>query len=157
MYARQPTEYWENVIFVDESKYNILGSYGKQKVWRKSNAAIHVKNLRPTIKYGGGNQIVWGCMAISDVFIDGIMDKYFCLDILKRNLRQCVSKLGISGHFNLYQDNDPKHTADICKLWVLNHCPSVIKTPAQSPELIPIENVWYYLQQKLYDHQISNK
>ncbi|GFW11981.1 HTH_Tnp_Tc3_2 domain-containing protein [Trichonephila clavipes] len=35
MYVRQPTEYWENVLFLDESKYNIFGLYGKQKVWRK--------------------------------------------------------------------------------------------------------------------------
>ncbi|GFW11920.1 transposable element Tcb1 transposase [Trichonephila clavipes] len=53
MYVRQSTEYWENVIFVDEGKYNIFGSDGKQKVWRKSNTAIHVKNLRRTVKYGG--------------------------------------------------------------------------------------------------------
>ncbi|GFX56311.1 transposable element Tcb1 transposase [Trichonephila clavipes] len=60
MYVRQPSEYWENVIFVEESKYNIFGSDSKQKVWRKLNTAMDVKNLRPTVKYGGGNQIVWG-------------------------------------------------------------------------------------------------
>ncbi|GFT31727.1 transposable element Tcb1 transposase [Trichonephila clavipes] len=42
-------------------------------------------------------------------------------------------------------------------LWVLYHCPSVIKSPAQSPDINPIEHVWDYLQQKLYEHQISNK
>ncbi|GFX94804.1 transposable element Tcb1 transposase [Trichonephila clavipes] len=55
MYVRQPTESWENVIFVDESKYNIFGSDGKQTVWRKSNTATHVKNLRPTVKFGEGD------------------------------------------------------------------------------------------------------
>ncbi|GFW26206.1 transposable element Tcb1 transposase [Trichonephila clavipes] len=85
------------------------------------------------------------------------MNKYAYLDILKRNLRQSASKLGISGHFKLYQDKDPKHTADICKVWVLCHCPSVIRTPGQSLGLNPIENMWDYLQQKLYEHQISNK
>ncbi|GFW34529.1 transposable element Tcb1 transposase [Trichonephila clavipes] len=138
MYVRQPAEYWGNVIFVDESKYNIFRSGGKQKVWRKSNTEMHVKNLRPAIKYGGGNQIVWGCMASSGVknlhFIDGIMNKYIYLYILKRNLRQTVSKLGISGHFKLYQDSDPKHTADFNKLWKLYHYPSVIKTPARERE-----------------------
>ncbi|GFW41882.1 transposable element Tcb1 transposase [Trichonephila clavipes] len=81
----------------------------------------------------------------------------FSLAILKRNLKQSASKLGSSGHFKLYQDNDPKHTADIFKLWVFYHCPSVIKTPAHSPDLNPIENMWDYLQLKLYEHQISNK
>ncbi|GFT38945.1 transposable element Tcb1 transposase [Trichonephila clavipes] len=72
-------------------------------------------------------------------------------------LKQRASKQGIILHFKLYKDNNPKHTADICKLWVLYHCPSVIKTPAQIPDLNPIEHVWDYLQQKLYEHQISNK
>ncbi|GFW80433.1 transposable element Tcb1 transposase [Trichonephila clavipes] len=65
--------------------------------------------------------------------------------------------MGISGYFKLYQDNYQKHTADNCKLWALYHCPSVIKIPAQSPDLNPIEHVWDYLYQKLYEHQISNK
>ncbi|GFU37339.1 transposable element Tcb1 transposase [Trichonephila clavipes] len=160
MYVRQP-KYSENVIFDDESKYNIFGSDGKQKVWRKSNTAMHGKNLRPTIKYGGDNQIVWGCMANSNGgslhFIVGIMNKYVDLDFIKRNLRQSASKLEISGHFKLPQDNNPKHTADICKLWVLHHCLLLIKTAAQSPDLNPIEHVWDYLQQKVYEHQISNK
>ncbi|GFU70132.1 transposable element Tcb2 transposase [Trichonephila clavipes] len=149
MYAKQPTEYWENVIFVDESKYNFFESDGKQKVWRKSNTSMHVKNLRPTNKYGGGNQIVWGCMASSGVvnlhFIKCIINKYIYLDILKRNFKQSVSKLGISGHFKLHQNNDPKYTADVCKLWVLYTCPSVIKTHVQSPDPSLIEHEWDYL------------
>ncbi|GFY33282.1 transposable element Tc1 transposase [Trichonephila clavipes] len=60
MYVRQSTEYWENVIFVDESKYNIFGSDGKQNVRWKPNTAMHVVNLQATVKYRGGNQIVWG-------------------------------------------------------------------------------------------------
>ncbi|GFW90727.1 transposable element Tcb1 transposase [Trichonephila clavipes] len=90
-------------------------------------------------------------------FIDGIMNEYVCLDILKRNLKQSVSKLGISGYFKLYQDNDPKYTADIFMLWGLYQCPVVINALAQSLDLNPIEHVWDYLQQKLYEHQISNK
>ena len=50
MYITQPPKFWENVIFVDESKYNIFGSDGKQKVWRTPNTALHAKNLLPTIK-----------------------------------------------------------------------------------------------------------
>ncbi|GBM21390.1 hypothetical protein AVEN_264824-1 [Araneus ventricosus] len=42
-YVKQPTEFWENVIFVDESKYNIFGSDGKQKVWSTPNTVLHIK------------------------------------------------------------------------------------------------------------------
>ncbi|GBO04219.1 hypothetical protein AVEN_54988-1 [Araneus ventricosus] len=85
------------------------------------------------------------------------MNKYVYLDILKRNLKQSASNLGISRHFKFYQDNDAKHTADICKLWVLYHSPGVIKTTDQSPDINPIEHVWDYLQQKINEHNISNK
>ncbi|GFT33919.1 uncharacterized protein TNCV_4384001 [Trichonephila clavipes] len=86
----------------------------------------------PKISTAAGSGYV--TMASSGVgivnFIDGIMNKYVYLDILKRNLKQSDSKLEISGHFKLHQDNDPKHTADIYMLWGLYHCPSVIKSPA---------------------------
>ncbi|GBM24080.1 Transposable element Tc1 transposase [Araneus ventricosus] len=79
MYVKQPTEFLENVIFVDESKNNILGSDGKQKVWRTPNTTLHIKNSFPIVKYGGCNQLVWGCMASSGVgnldFIDLTMNK----------------------------------------------------------------------------------
>ncbi|GBN45902.1 hypothetical protein AVEN_208283-1 [Araneus ventricosus] len=55
MYVKQATEFCKNVIFVDESKYNIFGSHGKQKVWHTPNTALHIKNLLPTVKYGGAN------------------------------------------------------------------------------------------------------
>ncbi|GBN83637.1 Transposable element Tcb1 transposase [Araneus ventricosus] len=150
MHVKQLTEFWENVIFVNESKYNIFGSDDQQKVWHTPNTALHIKNLRPIVKCGGGNQLVWGCMASSGggnlYFINGTMNKYVYFDILERNLKQSASNFGISRHFNLSQDNDPKHTADICKLWVLYYCPRVIKTPAQSPGLNPIEHMWDYMQ-----------
>ncbi|GBL92088.1 Transposable element Tcb1 transposase [Araneus ventricosus] len=159
MYVKQSTEFWKNVIFVDESKYNIFGSDGQQKVWHTPNTALHIKNLRSTVKYGGANQLVWDCMASSGVgnldFIDGTMNKYVYLDILTRNLKQSASNLGISRHFN--SARIPKHIADICKLWVLYHCPGVIKTTAQSPDINPIEHVWDDLQQKINEHNISNK
>ncbi|GBL95287.1 hypothetical protein AVEN_37740-1 [Araneus ventricosus] len=83
MYVKQLTEFWENVIFVDESKSNIFRSDGKQNVWHTPNTALHIKNVRPAVKYGGGNQLVWGCMASSGVwhldFIDGTTNKYVCL------------------------------------------------------------------------------
>ncbi|GFW81564.1 transposable element Tcb1 transposase [Trichonephila clavipes] len=39
----------------NESKFNIHGSDGHQKVWRKTNAALEPKNMRGTVKHGGGS------------------------------------------------------------------------------------------------------
>ncbi|GFU02780.1 transposable element Tc1 transposase [Trichonephila clavipes] len=55
--------FWKKVIFSDESKFNIFGSDGRRTVWRKPNTVLDPKNLRPTVKHGGGSVMVWDCMA----------------------------------------------------------------------------------------------
>ncbi|GFW69705.1 transposable element Tc1 transposase [Trichonephila clavipes] len=94
-----------------------------KKVWRKANAALEPKNMRGTVKHGGGSIIVLGCMAETGVgnlvIIDGIMNQYSYLNILKNNLSQIACKLGLDGSFTFQQDNDPKHTARVVWEWLL--------------------------------------
>ncbi|CAH2090926.1 unnamed protein product [Euphydryas editha] len=59
--------FWEHVLFTDESKFNIFRSDRKGKVWRKANEELKTENLIPTVKYGGGGVMVWGSMAASGV------------------------------------------------------------------------------------------
>ncbi|GFU91602.1 transposable element Tc1 transposase [Trichonephila clavipes] len=47
--------FWKKVIFSDESKFNIFGSDRRRTVWRKPNTVLDPKNLRPTVKHGGGS------------------------------------------------------------------------------------------------------
>ena len=148
-YAGKDFSYWKNVLFTDESKFNLFGSDSRVNVRRKPNQEINPKHLRPTIKHGGGHVMVWG--ACCD------MDKYQYLDILKNNLKQSAEKLGILESFHFYQDNDPKHTAGVVKEWLLYNCPRVIKTPPQSPDLNIIENLWHKLEIEIRKHEISNK
>lgn len=39
-YINKPENFWDDVILTDESKYNIFGSDGKQKVWRNWKKSI---------------------------------------------------------------------------------------------------------------------
>ncbi|GBN77729.1 Transposable element Tc1 transposase [Araneus ventricosus] len=58
--------YWNNVLFADESKFNIFGSDGRIMVWRRRNEELNPKNLVGTVKYGGGSVLVCGCMSATD-------------------------------------------------------------------------------------------
>ncbi|GFW79272.1 transposable element Tc1 transposase [Trichonephila clavipes] len=144
---KQDRNFWNSVIFSYESKFNIHGSDGHQKVWRKANAALELKNMRGTVKHGGGSITVWGCMAATGVgnlvIIDGIMNQYSYLNILKNNLsqRESASKLRLDGSFPFQQDNDPKHTARVVREWLLYNVRKQVKTPPQSPDLNPIEHL----------------
>lgn len=112
-YVAYPETFWKRVLYTDESKYNIFGSDGKRRVWRKENTALHPKHLNMMVKHGGRNVLVWGCCAASGVgsleFIDGTMTAASYLDILRTNLIPSVEKLGIQDDYYFWQDNDPKH------------------------------------------------
>ncbi|GFT67739.1 transposable element Tc1 transposase [Trichonephila clavipes] len=83
----KPISFW-NAIFSEESKFNLYGSDGRFKIGREAGKALAPKKTIKTVKFeGGGSVLVLGCMSAGGVgelaFIDGIMDKYFYLGILK--------------------------------------------------------------------------
>ncbi|GBM51579.1 hypothetical protein AVEN_824-1 [Araneus ventricosus] len=57
--------FWESVIFVDESKFNIFGFAGRIGVWRKPNEELNPKTLLPNVEHGNGGIMVYGCFAAS--------------------------------------------------------------------------------------------
>ncbi|KAF2884424.1 hypothetical protein ILUMI_21748 [Ignelater luminosus] len=95
-------EFWDSVLFSDESKYNLFRSDGRIRVWRHPNTEFKSKNIQHTVKHGGGGVLVWGCMTSFGVgelvFIDQIMDKNFYLDILKNILQKSTLHLNPTEH-----------------------------------------------------------
>ena len=161
MYLNKPIEFWHDVLFTDESKYNIYGSDGRTRVWRRPNTAYDPKNTIKSVKHGGGNVLVWGCIGGKGVgnleIIDGIMDHRVYIDILKRNLRPSVTKIELTDKYYFQQDNDPKHMAHNTRMYLAYNTPHMLNTPPQSPDLNPIEQVWAYLEKNIRKHHISSR
>ena len=53
---------WKNVIFSDESKFNLIGSDGRKRVWRQKNERYLPECTQKTVVGGGGSVMLWGCI-----------------------------------------------------------------------------------------------
>ncbi len=129
-------------------------------IWRKSNTAFQKKNIIPTVKYGGGSVMVWGCFAASGpgrlAVINGTMNSAVYQKILKDNVRPSVRNLKLKRTWVLQQDNDSKHTSKSISEWLKKNKMKTLEWPSQSPDLNPIEMLWHDLKKAVHAQKPSN-
>lgn len=93
----------------------------------------------PTVKHSvRGSVMVWSCMAANGmgnlVSIDGILDKYEYLHVLKNNLNNCGHNLRLLENFYFQKNNDPKHRAKWIVKKSYNDISHMLNTRTQSPD-----------------------
>ncbi len=106
-------DYWNHILWSDETKINLFGSDGVKHVCRQPGEEYKDKCVLPTDKHGGGSVMVWGCMNAAGTrelqFIEGTMNANMYCDILKQSMIPSLLRLGCRAVFQ--HDNGPKLTS----------------------------------------------
>ncbi len=96
-------DYWNHVLWSDETKINLFGSDGVKRVWRPPGEEYKDKCVLPTVKHGGGSVMVWGCMSAAATgelqFIEGTMNANMYCDILKQSMIPSLQRLDCRKEF----------------------------------------------------------
>ena len=152
-------ENWAKVFFSDESKFNLFGNDGKNKVKRRIGERLSTKCTKKTVKFWGGSVMVFGMFSSRGttplVRLQTRVNAQIYKNIVKDHVVPIIQNSGFD-RATFMQDNAPCQEAKVVMSYLSEQDFEIMDWPPQSPDLNPIENFWKTLGVKVMERNPTN-
>ena len=137
---------WRRVHWSDESRFLLHVTDGRMRVWRHRNTAYTPRNIKPTIPYGGGSVMVWGCIShdhkLDLVTIQGrLTGQRYIDEVLDPVVVPHFDNHSLASRPIFMDDNARPHRARAVTAFLQGNAITTIPWPARSPDLNPLEHL----------------
>ncbi len=143
---------WKTVLWSAKLNFEVLfGKLGRHVIWTKEdkdNPSCYQRSVQKP-----ASLMVWGCInacSMGSLHIwKGTIDAERYIQVLEQHMLPSRRRL-FQGRPCIFQhDNARPHTASITTSWLRRRRIRVLKWPACSPDLSPIENIWGIIKRKM--------